>query len=435
MKDILKSETARKSILLSLLSVAFSSLTLLLSVVTANYFGATRFFDAYLAGAALPFTITGLLLGGIAYVLLPLQRTWGEQSASDCLAGLIVADVLIILIGILSSRPLIVHLAPSLNPTHRELAILIERIYWVAVGLSTISAFCSAVYQQQRQFFRPAVAILFHPLMSIAAACLLSRQLGVLSLAAGYLAGSFIQLAILLAHLPQGSRLFRIQFTTRSWIFLRRLAVVILSLLPNTLVPAIDAFWGISLAAGSLTYANYGYRISAAIASVVVNGFATVVFPNVVDQAHDADHHRILVLIRRTLIASYAFGLPIILLSRPVLEWPIRLLLQHGHFLPSDTARLTQLAPYYLIGMLGMSSMNILGRVLYAYKRFSTTTALGIVFIVVYFALDGVLTKRWTYMGFGAAYAVCWTGMVIATSIILLFTLRRNVAKLVESAV
>lgn len=84
--------------------------------------------------------------------------------------------------------------------------------------------------------------------------------------------------------------------------------------------------------------------------------------------------------------------------------------------------------PFYLLGMVTMSQINITERIFFAIRDFKTIAATGIILLVLYFFLCGILIHYFSYMGIGISFAVYW----ILTFIAHIFLLGRKVGNLLE---
>jgi putative peptidoglycan lipid II flippase len=394
-------------------------------LIIALLFGASADLDAYLAAIALPSMFSSALGAAVGYVLIPAlaegkaSGAVPTRTAAAVFWGVLAVAAAMAVGGTVFGGPILWLTTPKLPADRFRLAVSMHRLFWVASGFSLLTGFCAAVYQSERRFLLPSVSNLVAPTCVIAGALLLFRPLGIMGLAAGYAFGILVQLILLLpiirgraeVHLEEGLGAMRR--------FAASLLPVLVSILPFTMPPVIDAYWASGLPAGSLSYLGYANRIVIAITSLIVSGLAVVLFPFLSEHAAEGDFAGL----RRKLLASlklvFGFLIPTAALVCAARVPAIRLLFQRGSFDGHATAGLAAVLPWYLAGMVGMASMNVVGRALYALSSVRPLALLSVGALGFYWLACGWLSARYSYVGIGMAYSSYWAVQLIIAAALL----------------
>lgn len=400
----------------SFCAVLAAALGLIVNILIARAFGASAAFDSYLTGSALPLTISGAMLTCFGYVLIPELVAAHDKPGllREIFPALFWFVLAAVLLGWLGS-PLLVHwTAPRLHAGKLELAVQVERGFWLAAGASCLSSFFSAIFQDRKVFVGPAASNLLirFGMLSVLLFWIAPTVAGLMW---GYVVGALLQTLALAWPLRRLLHWGLPRWSPASRRFFRKLMPVLLSILPTTLVPMIDAFWAAGLPDGALSFVGYDFRLTVTVVNVLVSGISAVIFPFLCDHARGSGGER---RFRRMLLLSLAVEIALIgpaVVAAVIWRRPlIRLLLEHGAFTGASTTAVAGLLPFYLIGMLGMSTWIVVGGALYARQRYRALGWLGTVFSLVYFAMEGLLVGHLGYVACGVAFAVCWSGAAVA---------------------
>ena len=404
----------RSSLLLTGVTLCTIIANFLSQLVVAWLFGASAQLDAYFTAFALPSMVAGTLAAAIGYLLIPIlaEHRGNERELirvhSTGFLAVTFSALGVSLIGGLLSTLILRMAAPGLPSATLFIAVRLQRLFWLATSLSFVSSFCTAVYHSQKRFALPAAANLLPPVCTILGGVVLSAEVGIISLAVGYTLGAVLQVSLLLLavraeiHLPRGGMVS----TARS--FGANILPVLISLLPFTSIPVIDAFWASSLPVGSLSYLGYANRIVSGLTIIVCQGFVTVLFPFLAEHAASRD----LDTVRANMMTALKFVfLPMVPLAGlfAVLRVPVlTVLFQRGGFDGRATVHLAAVLPWYLAGMVGMASMFLIGRGFYSFMDSKALAVIGVGSLAGYVVLSGVLSRHYSYVGIGMAYALYW---------------------------
>src|SRR5229473_922390 len=248
-------------------------------------FGAGPATDAYVAGFTIPDWLNYLVAGGTASITFVSIYTRfvaekKEAEAQKTFSVIITVMTAVLGVGILLTEiftPQISRLLfPKFNPEQMQLCVHLTRILLPAQLFFYVGGVVSAVLLSRRLFLFPAFAPLLYNAAIIAGGVLLSRRLGIASLAYGAVAGSFLGPflinAIGAARVGTG---YSISFDVRNSAFREWVRLSIPLMLGVSLVTADDWIlrYFASGGAGDITRLNYAKRLFAV--PIAVLGQAT----------------------------------------------------------------------------------------------------------------------------------------------------------------
>lgn len=204
-----KPHTAGSATLLLMASAILSGLLGLVRTAYVNYlFGAGAAQDAYRAAFALPDLLAYFLIGGAASIsvitILNRYLTAGDEEGADHALSVILNNMLLVLgAGVLLAEifaPQYIWLANEGfrgDPVRSHLATTMTRIILPGQIFFFFGSVMGSRLQVRKVFIYQATAPLMYNLSIIGGAFLLHRQLGVVSLAVGVMAGMLLGSALL----------------------------------------------------------------------------------------------------------------------------------------------------------------------------------------------------------------------------------------------
>jgi putative peptidoglycan lipid II flippase len=239
------------------------------SLALARVLGATVATDAYYLGLAIPALTYGLLLGALRNGAIPsltnIATASGEEalrrSAGELLSGVIVASAaLTVLVTGLFEAMLPLFVGGRLLELTRLIAL--ELAPYTMLG--SVAGLLIAVLAVRGVFVVPIAVMAFEPLTKAALTVALGHQIGVQSLIAGNLLGSFLALAMLWYMVTRQGIVLRVgrRFNTP---FVRETARISIPLIAGSSIllvnPIVDRTMASDLGSGSVTALELGLRL------------------------------------------------------------------------------------------------------------------------------------------------------------------------------
>jgi len=254
----------------------------------AYAFGAGPATDAYVAGFTIPDWLNYLVAGGTASITFVSIYTRfvaenKEAEAQKTFSVVITVMTAVLGVGIILTEIFTPHISrllfPKFNSEQMQLCVHLTRILLPAQLFFYVGGVVSAVLLSRRLFLFPAFAPLLYNAAIIAGGVLLSRRLGIASLAYGAVAGSFLGPflinAIGAARIGTG---YSISFDVRNPAFGEWVRLSIPLMLGVSLVTADDWIlrYFASGAVGDITRLNYAKKLFAV--PIAVLGQASLPF-------------------------------------------------------------------------------------------------------------------------------------------------------------
>src|SRR5438067_3195388 len=344
----------------------------------AYAFGAGLQTDAYVAAFTLPEWLNYLVAGGTASItfisiytrFLAEKR---EDEAERTFSIIITVMVAVLLVGIGVAEVFTYQLEGwmfrGFKPEQLELCVSLTRILLPAQIFFYVGGVISAVLLSRRLFFMPAFGPLLYNAAIILGGLLLSRRLGIASLAYGALAGSFLGPflvnAIGAARIGTG---YRISFDIRNPAFREWVRLSIPLMLGVSLVTADDWIlrYFASGAVGAITRLNYAKRLFAVPIAVLGQAasqaslpfFARLFGENRLDEFAEIVNASVYRIIATSLLATalmMATELPL-----------IDLVYRRGHFSFSDSQHTALYFFWFSLSLAFWSAQALYSRAFYA---------------------------------------------------------------------
>ena len=332
------------------------------------FFGARPEMDAFLTSMALPTVLITVTAGPLMYNLVPLlveARTGGSrlflhQFKNNLLTLFTMSGIVLAIVFFACSDMAIRLIAPGMKPGLQNLSAGLLRIELCSLPMAMAIGVLLSLHYAEEKFIWPTLATIFSGLGSIVLLILARKQLGIYSLAWGFVLNNLLQLVLLSRIVKRYSWQFNWQDNGFRQLITRMLPLTCGNIYfkSDSIVERMIASF---LPGGSISYLGYGQRITTAVTQILTRGFITTRFTEM-SQAYlqGPDQFRTVFrqLFERTSYIVMPVVCSIILFSRNMVHF----LLERGAFTAVD-ARHTALVLIALTGvivggMLGSISAN-----------------------------------------------------------------------------
>ena len=408
-------------------------------------FGAGMEANAYYAAFRLPDTLFSLIAGGalssaMIPVLLGTVREDGEDAGwrliSLVLTTLLGVFTLIVLLGELLA-PWFVSglLAPGFDAPTSALTVGLTRVMLLQPLILAVGSVATAVLNSRNQFLLTAISVASHNLGLIGGivAARLSLGLGIYGPTLGVVAGSLLQVLILLPGLvgPKGGSRVRLALDLAD----QRLREVVRLLIPN------GASVGVNYAGFILDTAYASKAPELAGLPAIQNAWLLVglpiallgqavgqsAFPRLAEHAAAQEWPQMRRTLLRALGAVVALAIPallgLIFLGRLV----IRILFEHGKFDAAAGALTYQVLVAYAVALPLYVATEVITRGLIALRDTRTPLITNICQLAGRAALLMLLIGQLGVVAIPAAFAISAGAETIALGVVLLVKLRRRI--------
>jgi len=414
--------------------------------VLAFFFGAGDAMDAFNVAFRIPNLVRDLFAeGAMSAAFVPTftstltlkGRAEAWRLGSLVINGLILVTGVLVILGIIFTRPLILLFAGDFAavPGKIDLTVGLTRIMLPFLSLVAIAVALMGMLNAFHRFFIPALSPAMFNVATIICAFALVPVLPALgidpitAIAIGTILGGLGQVAIQWPLLRREGFRYRLLFDPRDEglrqvLFLMvpgmlGLAAVQINLLVNTMLATGEG-------TGPVSWLNYAFRLMYLPIGLLGVSIATASLPRISQYAALDDLPALRATVARSLRLIFMLNVPamagLLVLAHPI----VAVIFEHGKFKAEDTEATTLALQYYAPGLLGYSAVKIAAPSFYALKESRTPVLVGALTVAVNIVLNVTLVK---WIGFkGLALG---TGLAaLFNSGMLLWILRRRLGGL-----
>ena len=339
------------------------------------------------------------------------------QLGNNVITALAIVTGLMVAIGMIFAGPLAAAFAGdyALVPGKLELTIQLTRMMLPFLTLAAIAAAMMGMLNSLHHYFVPALSPATFNVATIVAAVALPPALAaaglppITAIAIGALAGGVTQILVQWRALHAEGFRYRPVIDWRDP-GLRRILVL---MGPGTIGLAatqVNLFVNTLLATGEGTGAaswlTYAFRLMYLPIGLFGVSIATVVLPAAARHVALQDPAALRRTVSRGLGLMLALNVPatigLIVLAVPI----VRVLFEHGRFLPSDTEAVASALRLYAIGLVGYSAARIASPVFYALGRNRVPVLVSIAAVAVNIAASVVLVRMLGFRGLALGTSV-----------------------------
>ena len=376
----------RSAGLAGLATLASRILGLARESVFAALFGAGNELDAFLVAFRIPNLARDLFAeGAMSSAFVPTfaryvtvrGKTDAWRLGNNVINTIALASGTLVVVGIIFATPLVTLYAGDYAtvPGKLELTVQLTRVMLPFLILVAIAAAVMGMLNSLHHYFLPALSPAMFNVASITCAIGLTPVMPLLGMprimgaAIGALLGGFGQIAIQWRALRLEGFRYQPLFDLKD----EGLQRVLLLMGPGTLGLAatqvnlfVNTLLAVKEGTGAVSWLTYAFRLMYLPIGLFGVSIATAVLPHAALQGAQGDHRAIRWTVSRGLALMLAVNIPamfgLMVLADPI----VRLLLEHGRFLPPDTVATAQALRFYAIGLLGYSAARIASPVFYA---------------------------------------------------------------------
>ncbi len=429
-----RSVVGRAAMIILAATLVGRMLGLLRDIAVANFFGATPDADAFFLAYKIPYLLTLMVAGALTATFVPLfsfrLATGRRDEAWDLSVniGNIIATVLVgvsVILAILAPW-LIPLVGPGLKPATVVKGVFLFRILMIGFVFDGLAGLLVGMLNSLRKFALAAFAPAVGTIATIALLVAFARAFGITAYAIGSVAGSIVGLFLLFPGLRGRGIRYRPQIRWKDPA-VREVAGMVWPILLGSAVGKISIFvdqlLGSLLGTGSISSLNYADKLFQLPLGLFVAGITVPIFPLLSEQVAAKAPERV----RATLdfaLRLMAFLLVPATVGIILLRYPlIGLLLQHGQFKPSDTARTAWALLFLCIGLYAYAGRDTVTRVFYAHHDTRTPVKISAATVVINIGFSYLLMH---FLGVGGL-TLGTTIALTVNFVVLMWLLKRKI--------
>ena len=391
--------------------------------VLAGLFGAGNEMDAFVVAFRVPNLVRDLFAeGAMSAAFVPTftrhlalrgkEEAW--RLGNNVINALVLVTGGLVLVGILSAPLLIAIVAPDFEqvPGKGELTVQLTRITLPFLTMTAVAAAMMGMLNSLRHYFVPALSPASFNLVTIVCAFVLvpvMPSLGlprITAIAIAALIGGFTQVMLQWYSLRGEGFHYEPRLDWRD----PALGRVLLLMGPGTLGLAatqVNLFVATLLATsqgtGAVSWLQYAFRLMYLPIGLFGVSIATAVLPQAARHAAGDDLTSVGVSVARGLGLMLVLNVPAAAGLWVLATDIVRLLFEHGRFLPSDTVATAAALRFYAIGLLGYSATRITAPVFYALGHSRIPVAVSVMSVTANVLLSVGLVNVMGFKGLALA--------------------------------
>ncbi len=370
--------------------------------LTASIFGASSLTDAFFVAFRLPNLLRRLFAEGAfsqAFVPMLAQARKGDPAQTrrliDQIATALCWTVLAIsVLGMLAAPWLVWLMATGLqsDPAAFDAATTMTRAMFPYILFMSLIALSAGILNTWQQFAVPAFTPVLLNVSFIVAALVLSRYFDppVYALAAGVVIGGIAQLAIQIPALRRLGLLPRIGLNVRAAFrdpatreVMKLMGPAVFAVSVSQLSLIINTNIASRLAAGSVSWVNYGDRLMEFPSALLGVALGTVLLPSLSRAGASGNQAEYSGLLDWGLRLCVLLSVPCMIGLAMMAEPLTAMLFHYGRFTAHDVAMTRQAVLGYSVGLIGLISIKVLAPGFYARKDVRTPVKIGVFALVL----------------------------------------------------
>jgi putative peptidoglycan lipid II flippase len=441
--DTVNKRIFRAALIVGAVTVLVKVGTTVKDLSVARFFGRNDSLDAFLFAFMLPAFALTVLIGGVSATLVPVlvetrQKEGpvaGQQLLASVLLLTILALVVVALFLGLFAPVYLPYLAHNFPPGKIALTrdFLYMLIPWLI--LSGIATFIGYVLNSVEKFAVPALTPILTPLAILVCIAFWARPATGFSLATGTVAGSFLEVTLLLYLARKHELLGALRwhgFSSRVCAVLSQTAPMMAGGLLMGTTSVVDQSMAAMLASGSVAALSYGNKVPMGLLSIGATALSTAILPYFSRMAADSDWAGCRHTLKRYTTLMLAVSVPatalLILFSRPL----VKLLFQRGAFTSVDTAIVSRVQIYYCLQIPFYVLCMLFVRFLSSVRRNDLLMFGAAINLVVDIVMNLVLMRIWGVAGIALSTSIVTFGSLCFLSISSIRLLSRQTRKALD---
>lgn len=426
---------ARSAGILGLGNIASRVIGLAREAVISGYFGSSGELSAFNLAARVPTMIYDLLVGGmLSAALVPVFSDYARSDRRDELARVastvlsliaLAMGVIVLLLEVFAA-PLAGVLGNFADPALQEVLVRSLRVIAPSVLVFGLSGGVTGLLYALKRFNFTAVSGAMFNLGIVLAAPLLAQRIGVYALPLGVVAGSLMQLVVMLP----GTRDLGLRFST-AWQhpavrrILRLYVPIALGLIVTQAQIIMDGRWASATGEQSVSWMRYATTLIQLPLGLVPVAVSLAALPSLARRAADGDWEGFRGIFGRGLRLVLVLLIPAAVGLWALAEPVIRLLFEHRSFQPVDTVMTARALRFYLPGLLFAGVDFLLNYTFYARQNTRTPAIVGVIAVGFYFIAALSLKEPLGFLGLVLADSVKQAGHAVIMTALLFSSVGR----------
>ena len=416
------STIAGASIIITLSTLASKGLGFFREILFANYFGLGNEFDIYLVGAALPITINTIVFFIAQNYLIPIYHKKKSAQSVEAADDFIKLNIIIFFVfSLLFSLILYAfsnyiikgylgEVTPGVFSTARNVLLL----FLITIPLQTTFAVFANYLIAKFEYKHPALSNIIVNLFVIIIIILTHKNLGIYSIAVGFIGGFILQLIYIVAFSKIQLRFKNISIYNLSYknIDSTFYLIIIIEAITQLFI-LIDRYFYTQVEPGGISAINYATTLYLLPISILAAGLSTALFPKFAS-AFSARNHTLLASYFKDGLANNLFlFIPVAVFLFFNSDLIVSVVYQRGQFTQANTTVTGDLLKIFAVSLVFYSTYAIINKFLYATDLLNKLVYISIAALVIKIFLNFILVGSYMQNGLAWASTISYSSMGI----------------------
>ncbi|MFH1699980.1 MAG: murein biosynthesis integral membrane protein MurJ [Candidatus Zixiibacteriota bacterium] len=390
--------------------------------VFAHLFGTSLAADAFFAAYRIPNLLRDLFAeGALSSAFVPVFKQEFQEKGKEpafelaqiSFSVLTLVVSVVCIVGAILSPYLVKIIAPGFSdiPGKAELTGQLTAYMFPFLLLVALAALAMSILNCLEKFGIPALAPAMFNIGVITAALIICPYLErpIFGMAAGVLLGGLGQFLIQVPSLYKSGFRFRFnpQFNHDG---LKRIARLMGPMIGGLAAGRINIFVNTLLAsllaAGSVSYLTYAYRIMHLPLGIIAVALGTVALPKASALAAMNDEEGLVKVFYRAVHLCFFLVFPVAAFFIVAGDEVIGLLFEHGRFVQNDTYNTYRALIWFSVGLIGFAGVRVTAPIYYALKDAVNPMKFSIYAVLINLGANFIFVRFWDFAGLAAATAL-----------------------------
>jgi putative peptidoglycan lipid II flippase len=405
--ESIMSKLKKTAIIITLLSLVLKFSGFVRESVMAMQFGANHYTDGYLISFSFITLVVAMISGGFNNVFLPLYVKNRKERPEDTERNAIgvmnqtvtwfFGFTLVLYFFVPYFLPL---MFPEMNDVTEKTAVDVTQFFFLFLSAIALNGILESYLQARRIFVPAQISRLLATLTGAIFALLFSEQMGINSLAYGFITGTILGGLLQYFYLSKSG--FRWQPTLHiEPEFRKTLLVLLLPSFLNTIVGQINMFINKIFASGTVegavTYLNNASLLVSIPNTIYATTIATIIFTLLAEQINDRKkfQNTVFMGLELSFISLVPIAVGLYIVGMPALSF----IYERGEFTHQDTANTYLALVNYLPLMVVQGLHYIVAKSMYALEKTKVIMRISITTVLLNVLLNSLLVDKLGYPG------------------------------------
>jgi putative peptidoglycan lipid II flippase len=436
------STVAGASILLTTVGLLSRGLGMIREIVFAGSFGLSSQYDIFLVGTIIPLTINTIVIYIAQNYFIPvynrLKSNFPDEAKSFVIKALIMftlGGILVMTVMFFLSDEIIRLYLNSPTSGTAVLAVEVFRIYLVTIPLNAAFAVLAAFLYSEFDFKLPTFSQLFVNVAVIISVIFFSGNIGVLSIAFGYLTGICLQLIFILIYTFRTKTvLLSIKEGGKKLLYPDKglLIIIIIESLSQVYVLS-DRYFLSEVAKGGIAALNYSLNLFQLPVVIISVALSIALFPSFSKSFVDNNVGEIKEKLNKFFSINLYLFVPLTFIYVFFGDIIVRVIFQRGAFSLNDSYMTFETLRYLSISLIFYSSYAVLNKLLYSMELVRQLFIITVVGCIIKIMFNFIIVKYLEQEGLALSTSISYIFFFVSSLMLVRKKLDFNINKILIS--